>query len=66
VWCANGENIRPLYSTDTKIIAITGKSGETSVNGKSIICNSDAKIVEFDHVVVKPLDLSELYDVTGL
>lgn len=56
------ENIRAI-KPETKIIAITGKSGETGVNGKSIIRNSDGKMIEFDHVIVKPVDLSELCGV---
>lgn len=56
------ENIRAI-KPETKIIAITGKSGETGVNDKSIIRNSDEKMVEFDHVIVKPVDLSELCGV---
>lgn len=56
------ENIRAI-KPETKIIAITGKSGETGVNGKSIIRNSDGKMVKFDHVIVKPIDLSELCGV---
>jgi len=53
------ENIRAL-KPETKIIAITGKSVETNINGKFILRNSDVKIVEIDHVIVKPADISEL------
>jgi CheY-like chemotaxis protein len=56
------EKIRAL-TTGIKIIAITGKSGEASVNNKSILRNSDGKMAEFDHVIVKPVDLSELCGV---
>jgi CheY-like chemotaxis protein len=56
------ENIRAI-KPETKIIAITGKSGETGVNSKSTIRNSDGKMVEFDHVIVKPVVLSELCGV---
>ena len=56
------ENVRAL-TTGTKIIAITGKSGETSVSGKFIKRNPDGKIVEFDHLIVKPVDMSELCGV---
>lgn len=56
------ENVREL-TADTKIIAITGKSGETSVIGKFIKRNSDGKMVEFDHLIVKPVVISELCDV---
>jgi CheY-like chemotaxis protein len=55
------ENIRAI-KPETKIIAITGKSGETGVNGKNII-NSGSKMAEFDHVIAKPVDLSELFGV---
>ena len=53
------ENIRAL-KPETKIIAITGKSFEARVNGKDTMSNSAGKIVEFDHVIVKPINLSEL------
>jgi YesN/AraC family two-component response regulator len=53
------ENIRAI-KPETKIIAITGKSAETNVNGKTIMRNSSGEIVEFDHVIVKPIDLFEL------
>jgi CheY-like chemotaxis protein len=56
------ENIRAL-TTDTKIIAITGNSGETSENGNFILRNSEGKMIEFDNVIVKPVDLSELCGV---
>lgn len=56
------ENIRAI-KPETKIIAITGKSGENSANGKFIIRNFEGKFVEFDHVIIKPVDLSELYGV---
>lgn len=56
------ENIRAL-KPETKIIAITGRSAETSVNGKSIMRNADGTAVEFNHVIVKPVDLSELCGV---
>jgi YesN/AraC family two-component response regulator len=54
------EHIRAI-KPNTKIIAITGKSGEHGENGKFILRNSDGKSVEFDHVIVKPVDLSELH-----
>jgi len=54
------ENIR-VIKPETKIIAITGRSAESSVNGKFII--PDGKMVEFDHVIVKPVDLTELCGV---
>ena len=53
------ENIRAI-KPETKIIAITGKSCESRVNGKYSMSNLDGKVVEFDHVIVKPVDLSEL------
>jgi CheY-like chemotaxis protein len=56
------ENIRAI-KPETKIIAITGKSAETSVIGKFIKRNSDGKMVEFDHLIVKPVDISELCGV---
>jgi CheY-like chemotaxis protein len=56
------ENIRAI-KPETRIIAITGKSGEASVTGKSVMRNSNGKMVEFDHVIIKPVDLSELYGV---
>ena len=56
------ENIRAI-KPETKIIAITGKSCESRVNEKHTMSNSDGKIVEFDHVIVKPIDLSELCGV---
>lgn len=52
-------NIRAI-KPETKIIAITGQSCESRVNGKYSMSNLDGKIVEFDHVIVKPVDLSEL------
>jgi len=56
------EDIR-VIKPETMIIATTGKSGEISVNGKSIMHNSDGKMVEFDHVIVKPVNISELCSV---
>jgi CheY-like chemotaxis protein len=56
------ENIRAI-KPETKIIATTGKSAETGVNGKSIIRNSGGKMAEFDYVIVKPVDISELCGV---
>lgn len=56
------ENIRAI-KPETKIIAITGKSCEASVNGKYLFHDSAGKIVEFDYVIVKPIDLSELYGI---
>ena len=53
------ENIRAI-KPETKIIAITGKSCESRVNGRYSMSNLDGKVVEFDHVIVKPVDLSEL------
>jgi CheY-like chemotaxis protein len=58
------ENIRAI-KPETKIIATTGKSGETSAN-KSIMCSPDGKTVEFDHVIIKPIDISELCGVIEL
>jgi len=52
-------NIRAI-KPETKIIAITGQSCESRVNGKYSMSNLDGKVVEFDHVIVKPVDLSEL------
>lgn len=40
---------------DTRIIAVTGKSE------KSFLQNSGAKEFEFDHVIVKPVVLTELF-----
>lgn len=54
------ENIRSI-KPDTKFIAITGKSGEFGKNEKNILRNSAGIDFEFDHVIVKPVDLSELY-----
>jgi CheY-like chemotaxis protein len=56
------ENIRAL-KPDTKIIAITGRSGTSSKNGKFMLRNSEGKAIEFDHLIVKPVDLYELCDV---
>jgi YesN/AraC family two-component response regulator len=56
------ENIRAI-KPETKIIAITGQFVETGDNGKTVIRNSDGKIVKFDHVIVKPIDISELCGV---
>jgi YesN/AraC family two-component response regulator len=55
------ENIRAI-KPETKIIVTTGQSGETSAN-KSIMCSPDGKMVEFDHVIIKPVDISELCGV---
>lgn len=56
------ENIRAL-KPETKIIVITGKSCEFGENEKFNLHGSDGKMVEFDHVIVKPIDLSELYRI---
>jgi len=56
---ANIRAIRPK----TIIIAITGKSCEASVTGKYLLQSSTGAMVEFDHVIVKPVDLSELYGI---
>lgn len=56
------ENIRSI-KPDTKFIAITGKSGEFGKNEKNILRNSEGMNFEFDHVIVKPVDLFELYTV---
>jgi len=56
------ENIRAL-KPETKILVITGKSCELGENKKFNLHNSAGKMVEFDHVIVKPIDLSELYSV---
>ncbi len=53
------ENIRAI-KPGTKIVAITGQSCESRVNEKYSMSNLDGKVVEFDHVIVKPVDLSEL------
>jgi YesN/AraC family two-component response regulator len=55
------ENIRAI-KPETKIIATTGKSGETSAN-KTIMCSPDGKVIEFDHVIIKPVDIFELCGV---
>lgn len=47
------ENIRAI-KPETKILAITGRSGEYMLR------NTEGKMVEFDHVFVKPVDLTEL------
>lgn len=52
-------SIRP----ETTIIAITGKSCESGECGKYLLHNSAGEMVEFDHVIVKPVDLSELYSI---
>ena len=49
------ENIRAL-KPGTKIIAITGKSCESSGIDEYIMRNSDGKMVEFDRVIIKPVD----------
>lgn len=54
------ENIRSI-KPDTKFIAITGKSGEFGKNEKNILRNSEGMNFQFDHVIVKPVDLSELF-----
>jgi response regulator RpfG family c-di-GMP phosphodiesterase len=56
------ENIHAI-KPETKIIAITGKSIENSENGKFLLRNSDGKKFEFDHLIVKPVYISELYSV---
>jgi CheY-like chemotaxis protein len=56
------ENIRAL-STNTKIIAITGRIGDSGVNGDLVMRNSDGNKVEFDHIIGKPVDISELSGV---
>ena len=54
------EKIRSI-KPDTKFIAITGKSGEFCGNEKRILQNSNGTNFEFDHVIVKPVDLSKLF-----
>jgi len=49
-------NIRSIKA-DTKLIAITGKSGGFFLHG------SDDNEFEFDHVIVKPVDFQELFAV---
>ena len=49
-------NIRAL-KPDTKIIAMTGKTGQ------SLRMNSDDKEFEFDNIIVKPVILKELFSV---
>lgn len=56
------ENIRSI-KPETEIIAITGRSGESSENKKYILRNSEGIMVEFDHLVVKPVVISELCGV---
>jgi response regulator RpfG family c-di-GMP phosphodiesterase len=56
------ENIRAI-KPEAMIITITGKSGDTNVIGKCIKRKSDGKMVEFDHVIVKPVDMYELCGV---
>jgi response regulator RpfG family c-di-GMP phosphodiesterase len=56
------ENIRAIKPA-TKIIAITGKSADTSIIGKFIKHNSDGEMVEVDHLIIKPVDISELCGV---
>lgn len=55
------EYIRSI-KPETKIIAVTGKSGETGINGK-FKHNLNGKMVEFDHIIIKPIDLTELCGV---
>jgi CheY-like chemotaxis protein len=52
-------SIRP----GTKFIAISGKTGETAVNGKVILRNPDGTAMEFDHAIVKPVVFSDLFAV---
>lgn len=58
------ENIRAVKH-GTKFIAITGKKGESGENGKFILRNSAGKNIEFNHIIVKPVDMSELIEVVG-
>ena len=51
------ENIRAV-KPDTKFIAITGKASE---NGKLTLRDSTGKNIEFNHIIVKPVDMSELF-----
>jgi YesN/AraC family two-component response regulator len=46
---------------DTKFVAITGITGESGENGKTILRNPDGNTLEFDHVIVKPVDVTKLY-----
>jgi len=46
---------------DTKFIAITGKTGEARKNGKFVLQNSDKMEFDFDHIIVKPVDIQELF-----
>lgn len=56
------EKIRSI-KPNTKLIAITGKSAEFGRNEKNILQNSEGMNFEFYHVIVKPVDLSELFSV---
>jgi CheY-like chemotaxis protein len=56
------ENIRAI-KPETKIIAITGKSAESGENRTFTLRNSEGNMVEFDHVIIKPVDLTELFSV---
>jgi DNA-binding NtrC family response regulator len=56
------KNIRAI-KPETKIIAITGNAGATSINEDCLMHNSDVKVPDFHHVIVKPVDISELCGV---
>ncbi len=56
------ENIRAI-KPETMIIAITGNSPESGNNGKFILSSLGVNPVEFDHIFVKPVNLSELFCV---
>jgi len=46
---------------DTKLIAISGKTGEAGNNGRFYLKNAAGKPIEFDHFVAKPVSLTELF-----
>jgi CheY-like chemotaxis protein len=54
------ENIRAV-KPDTKFIAITGKASENGGNRKLTLRDSTGKNIEFNHIIVKPVDMSELF-----
>ncbi len=47
----------------TKLIAISGRTGEAGNNGKFYLKNAAGKPIEFDHFVAKPVSLTELFSI---
>lgn len=56
------DSIRAI-KPDTKLIAISGKTGEAGNNGKFYLKNAAGKHIEFDYFIIKPVVLTELFSI---